>query len=206
MEPGFLQPPKNRPPPELTRSRAFGLGPVGTTAMIAAIAATSVAAALAFVIPRIVEQHLLASAEHSIRETVDEMAETIGPSDSLTAKDVERLQTEIEHSLLGREIVRVKIWDRTGTIIVSDEERLIGRTYPMHKNLVAAFGGEVTYEVPNLSRPQHEFERGLGALREYYVPANSGPQGVEIVFEIYELADHVVVAVGRIRFAIWIAL
>jgi signal transduction histidine kinase len=206
MEPGSKQPPKKRPPLELTRSRGFGLGPVGATAVIAAIAAISVAIALAFIIPNIVEQHLLMSTANSIQRTVNDIAETISPGESLTEQDIERLQSEVEHSLLGREIVRVKIWNREGTIIVSDEKRLIGETYQMSDDLLAAFSGEVIYDVPDLSRPENEYERDLGALREYYVPVDSGSQGIEIVFEIYELAEHVVVTVERIRFAIWVAL
>jgi len=206
MEPESQPAPQKRPPLELARSRGFGLGPVGATAVIAAIAAMIVAVAFAFIIPRIVEQDLLKSTATSIQGTVNDIGQTINPNNSPTRHNVEALQSAVEHSLLGREIVRVKIWDRNGTIIVSDEERLIGRTYPMSDDLLAAFNGEVIYEVPDLSRPENEFERDLGDLREYYVPVDHGTDTVEIVFEIYELADHVVVTVARIRFAIWVAL
>ncbi|MCL1598941.1 MAG: histidine kinase [Actinomycetia bacterium] len=206
MEHDPQRPPQQRPPLDVARSRGFGLGPVGATATIAAIASILVAATLAYVIPSIVEQHLLESTARSIQRTVNDIADSIRPTDSLTATDIERLQTEVEHSLLGREIVRVKIWDSMGTIIVSDESRLIGKTYGMSEDLRAAFNGEVIYEVPDLSRPENEYEQDFGDLREYYVPVDSGSQGIEIVFEVYELADHVVSTVDQIRSAIWVAL
>ncbi|MCL1594687.1 MAG: histidine kinase [Actinomycetia bacterium] len=197
---------KVRPPLEVSEARGLRLGPVGTTAAIAAIASLLVAVALAIIIPGIVERHLLAGTAESIQTTVNDIAESIRPSDSLNAQDVEKLQTEVEHSLLGREIVRVKIWDRTGTIIVSDEARLIGLTFEMSDDLLAAFSGEVIYEEPDLSRTENVYERDLGDLREYYVPVDSGSQGIEIVFEVYELAAHVVDTVDEIRYAIWVAL
>ncbi|NHZ70615.1 MAG: hypothetical protein GWP18_03135 [Proteobacteria bacterium] len=197
---------KVRPPLEVPETRGLRLGPVGTTAAIAAVASILVAVALAIIIPGIVERHLLAGTAESIQTTVNDIAESIRPSDSLTAQDIEKLQTEVEHSLLGREIVRVKIWDRTGTIIVSDEERLIGLTFAMSDDLLAAFSGQVIYEEPDLSRPENVYERDLGDLREYYVPIDRGSQGIEIVFEVYELAAHVVDTVDEIRFAIRVAL
>ncbi len=206
MEHQPAHPSRKRPPLDLAQSRGFGLGPVGATATIAAIASILVAVTLAYVIPNIVEQHLLESTARSIQRTVNEIAESIRPADSLTPSDIEQLQTEVEHSLLGREIVRVKIWDSMGTIIVSDESNLIGRTYEMSEDLRAAFNGEVIYEVPDLSRPENEYEQDFGDLREYYVPVDSGSQGIEIVFEVYELGEHVVSTVDQIRSAIWVAL
>ncbi len=76
----------------------------------------------------------------------------------------------------------------------------------MSHDIIAAFNGELIWEEPDLSRPENEYERELGELREYYVPVDSGTQGVEIVFEVYELADTLVETVANIRIAVWIAL
>jgi signal transduction histidine kinase len=50
------------------------------------------------------------------------------------------------------------------------------------------------------------YEQGFAELREYYVPVDGGEQGIEIVFEVYELADKLVDTVAEIRNAVWLAL
>ncbi len=206
MEPDDRPAPPQRPALDIGRSSGFGLGPVGATAAIAAIAAIVITTALAFVIPRIVERHLLDATAGSIERTVDAIATLIGGTENLSADDVDDLQAEIEHALIGREIVRVKIWDRSGTIVVSDEERLIGETYEMADDLLAAFDGETIYGEPDFTRPENRYEADLGDLREYYVPVHNESGQVEFVFEVYEMSGHIPSTVGQIRTAVWIAL
>lgn len=188
-----------------SRSR-FDLGPVAATTVIAAVAAVAVAAALALIIPELVEQHLLEAEANSIHDTVDEIATLIEPGENPTEADLAELQIGVEHTLLGREIVRVKIWNDSGTIVFSDESRLIGKTYPMTEDLVAAFNGELIYDEPDLTGPEYQYERGFGELREYYVPVHSGSGDVNLVFEVYELSDKLVDTVAQIRVAVWTAL
>ena len=206
MEPESKNEPTQRAPLEVGTKRRLDIGPVGATAAVAAVAAVAVGIALGFIIPSIVERHLLDASVNSIHDTVDEIAASIRQDETLAARDLAMLQSEVERSLLGRDIVRVKIWNDSGTIVFSDEERLIGNTYELTDDLLAAFSGELIHDKPQLSRPQNQYERDLGELREYYVPVDSGRQGVEMVFEVYELADTLVETVADIRFAIWIAL
>lgn len=195
-----------RAPLEIGRKGRFNLGPVGATALAAVVAGVAVAIALGFIIPNIVERHLLDASVNSIHDTVDEIARSIRQEGDLDDRDLAVLQSEVERSLLGREIVRVKIWDISGTIVFSDEKRLIGNTYELTDDLIAAFSGELIHDEPNLSSPQNQYERDLGELREYYVPVDSGSQGIEMVFEVYELADNLVETVANIRVAVWAAL
>ena len=195
-----------RPTLDVGRHGRFDLGFVGATAAVAAVAAVAVAVVLAFVIPGIVERHLLEGTANSIHDTMHEIAYSIDPAGNLTEENLEALQTQIDRSLLGREIVRVKIWNDSGIIVYSDEPRLIGTTYQLSNDLVAAFNGDLIFEKPTLSNPENEFERGLGDLREYYVPFHNSEQGVDFVFEVYELSDNLVETIGNIQYAVWISL
>jgi len=195
-----------RPTLDVGRHGRFDLGFVGATAAVAAVAAVAVAVGLAFVIPGIVERHLLEGTANSIHDTMHEIAYSIDPAGNLTEENLEALQTQIDRSLLGREIVRVKIWNDSGIIVYSDEPRLIGTTYQLSNDLVAAFNGDLIFEKPTLSNPENEFERGLGDLREYYVPFHNSEQGVDFVFEVYELSDNLVETIGNIQYAVWISL
>ena len=195
-----------REPLEVGRRNRFDLGPVAATTAVAAIAAVAVAAGLALIIPGLVERYLLEAEATSIQDTVDQISRSIDSGDTLTEADFAQLQIDVEHTLLGREIVRVKIWDDTGTIVFSDEQRLIGTRYPMTQDLRAAFSGELIFDEPDLTKPENQYERDFGDLREYYVPVDSGSQGIEAVFEVYEVADKLVDTVADIRNAVWTVL
>ncbi len=206
MEPEDNNERSRRKPLEVGTHNRFDFGPVAATTAVAAVAAVAVAAVLALIIPGLVERHLLEAEATSIQDTVDRIARSIESDGRLTEVNFAQLQVDVEHTLLGREIVRVKVWDDSGTIVFSDEERLIGATYPMTEDLLAAFSGELISEEPDLARPENKYERAFGDLREYYVPMDSGTQGVEAVFEVYEVADKLVDTVADIRFAVWTAL
>jgi two-component system NarL family sensor kinase len=206
MEPESDQIPSQRAPLDVGRRGRFDLGLVGATAAVAAVAGVVVAIALAFVIPNIVERHLLEGTANSIHDTIHGIAASISQTGDLTEDNLEALQDQIDHSLLGREIVRVKIWDATGTIVYSDEARLIGKTYVLSDDLVSAFNGDLIYETPTLARPENEFERDFGDLREYYVPFHNSKQEVDFVFEVYETSNNLVETIDNIRYAIWISL
>lgn len=206
MEPSAKREPTQRTPLEVGRRRGFDLGLVGATAVVAGFAAVAVAAVLAVIIPNVVERHLLDAEANSIHDTVDKIAGSLYPGEGLAEVDFALLQTEVERSLLGREIVRVKIWDTSGTIVFSNEDLLIGNTYEISADLIAAFSGELISKAPDLTRPENRYDRGFGELREYYVPVDHGLQGIEVVFEVYQLADRLVETVADIRNAVWAAL
>lgn len=206
MEPAVNENQAQRPILDVGRRGRFDLGFVGATAAVAAVAAVAVAVALAFVIPSIVERHLLEGTANSIHDTIHEIVATTNPTGDFTEGDLEAVQMLVDRSLLGREIVRVKIWNDSGTIVFSDESRLIGNTYALSDDLLDAFNGDLIFETPTLSNPENEFERGLGDLREYYVPFHNSEQGVDFVFEIYELSDNLVETIDNIQYAVWISL
>jgi hypothetical protein len=56
------------------------------------------------------------------------------------------------------EIVRVKIFDKTGTLVWSDEERLIGKNFEGNRELRDALGGEVRVAI-GLLKNEHVYER-----------------------------------------------
>ena len=82
-------------------------------------------------------------------------------------------------------VVRVKIWDRTGRIIYSDEARLIGARYPIPQDELAEFEGDnVEAEVSDLDKPENRFERQFGELLEVYA-ALQATSGTQLRYEEY---------------------
>ena len=90
-----------------------------------------------------------------------------------------------ERVLSDDSIARVKIWNRSGRIVYSDEPQLIGKRYPMSPHDRAEFEAvKPEAEVSDLSKPENRFERGFGRLLEVYLPIQT-PTGTPLRYETY---------------------
>jgi two-component system NarL family sensor kinase len=82
-------------------------------------------------------------------------------------------------------VARVKIWDKTGRIVYSDEPALVGAHYHLDAADLAEFKGTKAHaEVSDLSRPENRFERQYGKLLEVYLPILT-PKGQALRYETY---------------------
>jgi two-component system, NarL family, sensor kinase len=82
-------------------------------------------------------------------------------------------------------VVRVKIWDRTGRIVYSDEARLIGARYPISPEELEEFQGDnIEAEVSDLDNPENRFERRFGELLEVYAALET-TSGTPLRYEEY---------------------
>lgn len=111
---------------------------------------------------------------------------------------VARVGRVVEKSVLDKSLVRVKIWNRSGTILYSDEPLLEGMTYPLGQEELAAIdNGTIAAEVSDLSKPENRFERNRGKLLEVYLPIRM-PDGGRLLFEAYYQYDAVSASGRRI--------
>ncbi|MBV9872503.1 MAG: sensor histidine kinase [Frankiaceae bacterium] len=109
---------------------------------------------------------------------------------------VHRVGTVVQNSVLDPDLVRVKIWTRTGHIVYSDEPRLVGTSYTLGEDEIAALDqGVIEAEVSDLSKPENQYERSFGKLLEVYLPIRT-PDGQRLLFEAYFRYD-AVSAAGR---------
>jgi signal transduction histidine kinase len=87
--------------------------------------------------------------------------------------------------LLVRDVQRIKIWAEDGTIVYSDEVRLIGDRFPLgdeeHQTLLR---GGSDAEVSDLTRPENRYEPKGEGLVEVYTQIHA-PQGQPLLFEAY---------------------
>jgi signal transduction histidine kinase len=83
-------------------------------------------------------------------------------------------------------LVRVKVWNKDGRIIYSDESRLIGQTFPLGPEEREALleQGPPDSEISDLTRTENTYDRPYGKLLEVYVgvPARTGEP---LLFEPY---------------------
>ncbi|WP_196804464.1 ATP-binding protein [Cellulomonas sp. URHD0024] len=102
---------------------------------------------------------------------------------------VAALDEAVRTNVLGDEVVRVKVWDADGRIVYSDDDRLVGRVFPLGVDESAVLADPTTEaEVSDLSRPENVYERGQGKLLEAYRPVWT-PDGTPLLFETYSRYD-----------------
>jgi two-component system NarL family sensor kinase len=121
----------------------------------------------------------LAKAQGLVEPAVTDGLFTASPA------SVRQVGTVVQRDVLDDSLVRVKIWNRNGTIVYSDEPRLIGARYTLDEDDLAALDeGVIEAHVSDLSKPENRFERAQGKLLEVYLPIRA-PNGQRLLFEGY---------------------
>lgn len=104
-----------------------------------------------------------------------------GAADALSRLD----QVVRARVLSATGVRRVKLWSPEGEIVYSDEPRLIGATFELGPDELAALSSRTTFaEVADLQHAENSFERDLGPLLGVYRPVWT-PGGQQLLFEAY---------------------
>ncbi len=104
----------------------------------------------------------------------------------------------VRAAVLGPDVARVKIWAGDGTIVYSDEPRLIGTTYDLgdEERDVLRNGG-IEAEPSDLTKPENRYEQSVGHMLEVYLPVTLD-DGTPVLFEVYYRYDAVNESAQRI--------
>lgn len=185
------------------------LSRAGRVSAAGVAASAFLAVALGLLIPRVAEHHTIRARLDAMVTLVRVLEEqTLIPQldEPLTGTTYERFDGLVRGGLLGGENLRVKLWNRRGQIVYSDEPSLVGRAFPVSAPLRGAFAGEPSAEVSDLSEPENLRERELaGRLLEFYVPLRSS-DAVVGVFEVYQDLRPLAAHMAAIRTAVWAAV
>ena len=96
----------------------------------------------------------------------------------------------VRRQILGRDVVRVKLWSPEGTVLYADEPQLIGQRFELDEPQLDALANPATHaDVSDLDRSENAFEPG-DKLLEVYRPVWA-PDGTEVLFEMYTSYDQV---------------
>jgi signal transduction histidine kinase len=101
------------------------------------------------------------------------------------------LEAFVRGRILMAPVVRVKVWARDGTVLFSDETRLIGKRFPPDHDLAEAFAGQTVGSVTNLTDAENVYERSLAPkLYSTYTPLSLPSAGAgtppAAVVELYQ--------------------
>ena len=110
-------------------------------------------------------------------------------SDSLLTRDpaaIAALDSIVRQRILSSDVVRVKLWTADGTVIYSDEPRLIGQHFTLGSGELASLhNGAADAGVSDLTDAENQYERSFGKLLQVYLRVHT-PGGVPLLFETYQ--------------------
>lgn len=180
--------------------------------LVAFLITAAVAAGLGWGIQHQMEQDALQQAAGSAARQVSvvlnpnlKSADLAGPLPPLRYGEIDTL---IQQNILQEHIVRVKIWNRDGLLVYSDEKDLVGRNFPVSGELKEALAGKTAMDISSLEKEENIGERGRFArLIEVYVPLrpNNSPQA-EGAYEIYYDISALEPGIARTRNFIWTSI
>jgi len=110
------------------------------------------------------------------------------------------VNARLEELTASREVLRIKVWAKDGTVAFSDLPALRGRQFELEEDLEEVFGGETSTEFSTGESDENVFERGLAdEFLSIYLPIRT--VGGEIVgaYEVYEDAAPIEAAVDAAR-------
>ncbi|HSP64662.1 MAG TPA: sensor histidine kinase [Candidatus Deferrimicrobium sp.] len=174
---------------------------VGRFAAGGLLAACLVGAGTFFVVSRDAETQAV---QHAKDTTQVEATGIVQPalSDSLLHRDpaaIGALDTIVRERILSRDVVRVKLWTSDGTVIYSDEPRLIGRRFTLDSAEQASLhGGAIDAGVSDLTDAENQYERSFGKLLQVYLPVHT-PGGTQVLFETYQRYE----AITQYQQSVW---
>ena len=114
------------------------------------------------------------------------------------AAALRQLDDLVQGQVLGESVVRVKLWTPDGTILYSDEPRLIGERFALGEEEAELFEtGGADAELSDLSEPENRFERQEDKLLEAHTPIRT-PDGTQVLFETYQRFSSVSASATRI--------
>lgn len=102
------------------------------------------------------------------------------------------------------EIVRIKVWNKDGTIVYSDVEELVGKSFADNTNFNNAMNGSVDIEIDReLTREEAFYEKQFKGLMEIYVPVRFDNGELAGVVELYQNLDFIDKEIYDARMIIW---
>ncbi|MCX9084541.1 MAG: HAMP domain-containing sensor histidine kinase [Candidatus Methanoperedens sp.] len=111
-------------------------------------------------------------------------------------------------SLKTDEIIRIKMFNTMGTIIYSDEDELIGKTFNDNDELNEALEGSIEVEINReLDKEENVYERqDYSGLMEIYVPIKNDLGEIDGVIELYQILDNTDNAITDLQFTVAIII
>lgn len=132
-----------------------------------------------------------ASAALYMDRFVEPYVQDLAQRDDLSPESVKALTELMNTRAFSEHVIQVKIWRPDGTIVFSNNQKIVGKQVPLSGSLQRALNGEIAPEFDHLSDEENFIERGLDIpLLEIYSPIREAKTArIIAVAEFYQLAD-----------------
>ncbi|NJM34153.1 MAG: hypothetical protein HC850_04915 [Rhodomicrobium sp.] len=132
---------------------------------------------------------------------VEPYVQDLAKADTLTPQSKAALSDLVKTAGFNQHVIKIKIWRTDGTIVYSNNEKLIGKKPPISESLAKALTGVVAPEFNSLSDDENDAERILQRpLLEIYAPIReANGSKVIAVAEFYQLADELADELSWVR-------
>jgi HD-GYP domain-containing protein (c-di-GMP phosphodiesterase class II) len=123
----------------------------------------------------------------------------------LQGKRYDEIDALIHNTLINADIVRIKIWNRDGLLVYSDDKNIIGEVFPIDVELQEALNGEIATDISNLQAAENIDEQKFYAeLFEIYVPIQPADAvATRGAYEVYYDLSKLQPRLLRIRYTVW---
>lgn len=104
----------------------------------------------------------------------------------LTPDGVSQIDATLQGAAISTEVERLKVWNRQGTIVYSDNHSLIGKTFPIDDDLDNALHGHSSASITSGRDSENAGDTLSGPLIQIYVPLTfKGDEVPSGTFELY---------------------
>lgn len=105
----------------------------------------------------------------------------------VTGAKVDKLNDYFRRNVLNKEIKRVKVWNRQGTVIYSDENTIIKKNFPIGDDLALALNGKTNAEFTQMTNAEQKTEKIIAQkMLEVYIPIYASDNKTVLgAFELY---------------------
>ena len=161
-----------------------------------------------WIITKALENAMLERSKQGTASIVsEEVWKEFASADFITTKirlDYKNFSAKMKHLSFGPNIERVKVWNKDGMVVWSDDKRLVGQRFLDNNELNDALKGKIVSKMSKLEKTEQVFEQGYERLLELYVPIQFEDQkDIQIVFEIYKNLDPLYIDISHQKLTIW---
>jgi signal transduction histidine kinase len=173
-----------------TKYRPSALGSLVRFGLLALVPVVALGAVLAHVLNADVQQRYLETSRSTAtlitQVGIQPLFNAQQLNDRLTPAEIAQIDDKLQGAAVSQEVRRIKVWNRGGTIVYSDNHALIGRTFPLDADLSKALAGRSSASITDGRDEENSGDTLIGPLVQAYVPlvfkGNSSPSGA---FELY---------------------
>ncbi len=162
---------------------------------------------LGFTILSATRSHLLAAQGEIVTNVIAEI-EADHPSLPTGLADVgfQAFDADVRLRLIGGDTLRVKVWAPDGTVVYSDDPRLIGSKFELSASARSALNGETVSSISDVLDPAHADERAVGSLIEFFTPYRDASGEIRGAFEVEQRIDTLRRTLDQVGTIVWITI